>query len=225
MIRSFDFLCALLALVVLGPLLLIICMLLKLTGEGEIFYLQYRVGLGGKEFKLFKFATMLKNSPSLPGGNITKGNDSRILPLGHVLRKTKINELPQLLNILNGSMSLIGPRPMTKDNYSLYPPDVQCERAQVRPGLSGVGSIVFRNEEKLLSSVDDVKKYYSDTIAPYKAELEIWFCENRTVILHLKLILLTLISVARPSSFVLWDVFPSLPRPNNRLAADLIAKE
>lgn len=194
---------------------------LKLTGEGEILYLQKRIGTNGKEFNLFKFATMLKNSPSLPGGSITKENDPRILPLGHFLRRTKINELPQLFNVLNGSMSLIGPRPMTSDNFSLYSKKVQLEISQLRPGLSGVGSIIFRNEEKLLARVDNVEKYYAASIAPYKAELEMWFCKNRSLSLYFKLIVLTVVSVLRPGSIAPWNIFPTLPKPNDEMASQL----
>lgn len=225
MIRIFDLILSLLAIVLLAPLLLLTAIFLKLTGEGKILYLQKRIGVNGKEFKLFKFATMLQNSPSLPGGNITKENDPRILPLGHFLRKTKINELPQLLNVVYGSMSIIGPRPMTIDNFLLYPKHVQVEIRKFRPGLSGVGSIIFRNEEKILARVVCVEQYYKDSIAPYKAELEMWFCKNRSIGLYFKLIVLTVLSVMKPNSVLIWILFPTLPKPDNEMRRQLTYQE
>ena len=123
--------------------------ILRVSGEGEIFFLQNRVGRGGKDFKLYKFATMLKDSPKIGTGTISMKNDPRVLPVGKILRKTKINELPQLINVLVGDMSIIGPRPLTLKSFDLYSLDVQQAIKKVKPGLSGVGSIVFRKEEDI----------------------------------------------------------------------------
>ena len=109
--RFIDLCFSSLGLIILLPLFLAVAILLKFTGEGDIFYLQERIGLNGKTFFIIKFATMLRNSPNIGSGTITSKNDSRILPVGKILRKTKINELPQLLNVLFGDMSIIGPRP------------------------------------------------------------------------------------------------------------------
>ena len=120
MIRFFDIVFSLLGILFLGPLLIPISILLLFTGEHKVFYKQNRVGKCGKIFGLLKFATMLENSPNLPGGDITSGNDPRVLPLGKFLRKTKLNELPQLVNIILGDISLVGPRPLTPNNFSFY---------------------------------------------------------------------------------------------------------
>ena len=185
MIRILDILFSLIALIVLVPILMPIALLLKFTGEGEIFYSQKRIGKDGKTFKLLKFATMLKNSPNMQGGAITTENDPRILPIGYFLRKTKINELPQLLNVILGDMSLIGPRPMVESNFNYYNEEEKNIISSVQPGLSGLGSILFRNEEKLLDKKNDRHKFYQEQIAPYKASLEIWFVKNNSISLYL----------------------------------------
>ena len=111
--RFFDILFSGIAILILSPLFIVVILILRFTGEGEIFFLQDRIGKGGNKFKLFKFVTMIKNSPDMGTGTITIKNDPRILPFGKFLRKTKINELPQLLNIFFGDMCIIGPRPLT----------------------------------------------------------------------------------------------------------------
>ena len=153
--RFFDVFFSGLAIVVLAPLMLPIMLILRLTGEGEIFYRQARVGQDGRHFGLLKFATMLKESPNIGPGEITLKDDPRVLPFGKFLRKTKLNELPQLINIFRGDMSVIGPRPQTRRCFDAFPPEAQREIVQVRPGLSGVGSIVFRGEEELYADVYD----------------------------------------------------------------------
>ena len=112
--RVFDIFFSGIALILLLPILLPLMFILRVTGEGEIFFLQNRVGLGGRYFRIFKFATMLKDSPNIGSGTVTVKNDPRILPMGEFLRKTKLNELPQLINIFSGAMSIIGPRPQTQ---------------------------------------------------------------------------------------------------------------
>ena len=123
--RFFDIIFSIFALLVFLPIFIIIILILKFTGEGEVFFLQERIGKGGKIFKLLKFATMLKDSPNIGTGTVTMKNDSRILPVGKFLRKTKINELPQLLNILFGDMSVIGPRPLTPQTFKSYSFNIQ----------------------------------------------------------------------------------------------------
>ena len=119
-IRGLDLFFSGMALFFLAPLLLAIIVVLRMTGEGEVFFRQQRVGIGGKHFKLYKFATMLKDSPNMGTGTVTLTNDPRILPFGFVLRKTKINELPQLINVLKGDMSIVGPRPQTKRCFKVF---------------------------------------------------------------------------------------------------------
>ena len=150
MIRIFDFVISFIALVLLSPLFLIIMVILKFTGENEVFYLQKRVGKDGKEFGLLKFATMVKNSTKIGSKEITIPNDPRVLPFGKFLRKSKINELPQIWNVLNGDISIVGPRPMVPNTYRNYPKEHQKILNKVHPGLTGVGSIIFRDEEKFL---------------------------------------------------------------------------
>ncbi|MCK4440712.1 MAG: sugar transferase, partial [Sulfurovaceae bacterium] len=169
--RFFDILFSSLALIVLSPLLIIVMIILKFTGEGEIFYVQPRVGEGGKMFNLLKFATMLKDSANMGTETVTVKNDPRVLPFGAFLRKTKINELPQLINILRGDMSVIGPRPQAKRCFLAFPKDIQKSIIKVKPGLSGIGSIIFRDEETMLDNPKiDRLLFYDTVIAPYKGE-------------------------------------------------------
>jgi lipopolysaccharide/colanic/teichoic acid biosynthesis glycosyltransferase len=143
--RILDFILALLALLVLLPILLPITIGLLLTGEHYVFYFQERIGYKNKRFFIWKFATMLKNSPNMSGGVHTTREDPRILPMGTFLRKTKINELPQLINILKGDMSIIGPRPLVDKTFDPYPEHVKKSVYNSKPGLSGIGSIIFRD--------------------------------------------------------------------------------
>ena len=211
--RFFDVLFSGLALLVLAPLLMPIVIFLKMTGEGEVFYLQERIGKDGNVFKLFKFATMLKNSPSISTGTITVKNDPRILPAGKFLRKSKINELPQLLNIFLGDMSIIGPRPLTLQTFSSYPPQIQELIKQVPPGLSGIGSIIFRGEEELLADESNSVDFYEKKIAPYKGLLEKWYVENVSLKTYFAAIFVTAWVVIFPRSTLVWIIFPRLPVP------------
>lgn len=221
MIRIFDVVLSLAALIILCPLLLPIALILRFTGEGEVFYIQERIGSNEQPFGLFKFATMLKNSPQIGTGTITVRNDPRVLPVGRILRKTKINELPQLFNVLIGDMSVIGPRPLTQNHFVHYAPEMRKTIGSVRPGLSGVGSIVFRDEERLLSDKEDPKNYYRTEIAPHKALLEVWFVENRGLWLYLKCIVLTIWVVINSSSNVASAAFKDIPQPQGQLKLDL----
>lgn len=219
--RIFDIALSGLALLALSPLLLPIALFLRFTGEGEIFFLQSRVGKNGKPFALYKFATMLKNSPSIGTGTVTLKDDPRILPAGKFLRKTKINELPQLLNILNGSMSIIGPRPQTQRCFDAFPQRSQEAIVKVRPGLSGIGSIVFRDEEEMMHGHQDPNYFYDQVIMPYKGALEEWYVHNQNLYTYFMLIGLTAWVVLFPSSKAVWSVFGNLPKPGPELAAAL----
>ena len=212
--RIFDIIFSSLALFVFSPLMIPLVIILRFSGEGEIFYKQNRVGKNGASFGLLKFATMFKNSPNLGTGNITVKNDPRILPLGNFLRKTKINELPQLLNVFWGDMSMIGPRPLTQDHYDSYIPSVQEAIAIVKPGLSGIGSIVFRAEEEMLHQHADAKQFYKECISPYKGSLEVWYVKHQGLITYFLLIILTVWVVFFSKSKAVWKIFPSLPKPS-----------
>lgn len=214
--RAFDIVASGLAIVALSPLLILIILLLSVTGEGEVFYAQQRVGRGGRVFFIYKFATMLKNSPSLVGGDITVRNDPRILPFGRFLRDTKLNELPQLFNIFRGDMSVIGWRPLTPSVARLFPESHWDAIKNSPPGLSGVGSIVFRDEESLLNSGTNRKAMYASVIVPYKSALEIWYSAHQSFLLDMKLIVLTVAAVV-DSRLDLSQFLKGLPPPPEAL--------
>jgi len=215
--RICDIIFSGLALLVLAPLLIPIAIVLRLSGEGEIFYVQQRVGKYGQLFGLLKFATMLKNSPSIGTGTVTVKDDPRVLPIGKFLRKTKINELPQLVNILSGDMSVVGPRPQAQRCFDAFPKEVQELIVRVRPGLSGIGSIFFRDEESLLQGVANQIEYYDQVIAPYKGALEKWYIENESLKNYFLIIFVTAWVVFFPSSKIARRVFSGLPNPPEEL--------
>ena len=219
--RFCDILFSGLAIAALSPLLIPLIIVLLSTGEGKVFFRQERVGKGMKIFRLLKFATMLENSPNIGSGTITTKNDPRILPVGRLLRKTKINELPQLINILLGDMSIIGPRPLTKESFSFYPRQTQLSISLVRPGLSGMGSIIFRNEEEIIHTQGNPREFYSSEIAPYKGELEKWYVLRANIFIYFALIFLTAWVVVFSKSKIVWKIFKSLPKPPSSLSADL----
>lgn len=221
MIRFFDLLLSSLALVILLPLLFPIMLILKLSGEGEVFFLQERVGKHREGFKLFKFATMLKDSPSIGTGTVTMKNDPRVLPIGKFLRKTKINELPQLLNIFLGHMSVIGPRPQTPRCFEAFPPESQDIIIQVQPGLSGIGPIVFRGEENILDGQTGTLDFYDNVIGPFKAAVEAWYSDKQNLGVYFALIFLTVWVVIFPKSDLIWRIFKDLPVPPDDLKRQL----
>jgi lipopolysaccharide/colanic/teichoic acid biosynthesis glycosyltransferase len=207
---------------ILLPFMLPIMIGLKLTSEHYIFYLQPRVGKGGRPFNVLKFATMLKDSPNMQGGFITQAKDPRILPMGNFLRKTKINELPQLLNIFLGQMSFVGPRPIVQAHIDLYPEATRRQILKLTPGLTGIGSLVFRDEEGVLDRVGGDRKHNHDTvIAPYKGELELWYTQNRSLWLYFAIIFLTAWSILRPRSSGYKKVFHGLPKAPAELVSYL----
>lgn len=216
--RCFDILLSTLAISVLFVVLFPIVIVLKYTGEGEIFYVQERIGRGGSKFGLLKFATMLKNSPNMGAGDITVANDPRVLPFGQFLRKTKLNELPQLWNILLGDMSIVGPRPLVAKTYEQYSLEVKEKIKTVRPGLTGIGSIIFRDEERYLDGRDNPLDFYNKKIMPYKGELEKWFVENNSLWIYFKIIAVTAWVVIFNHSSISDKVFQGLPLLPNELA-------
>ena len=219
--RVLDIILCSLALAILAPILLIIIVILRFSGEREVFYKQVRVGKNRHDFFVLKFATMLKNSPNIGTGTITLKNDPRVLPFGRVLRKTKLNEIPQLVNVLKGDMSLIGPRPQTHRCFNAFDSQSQKVISTVRPGLSGIGSVIFRDEELILDYADDGIHFYDNIIAPYKGALEQWYVKNYGAKLYFQLIFLTIVYVINPKSTLVWTLFPNLPEPPNELSAYL----
>ena len=211
--RVLDFILSGLAVIVLSPLLVLIACILKASGEGEILYIQPRVGKNGSLFGLLKFATMLKDSPNIGSGLHTIKKDPRVLPMGHFLRKTKINELPQLFNILLGSMSIIGPRPLVDKTFEPYSDLVKNNIYKVKPGLSGIGSIVFRDEEKILTDSEmSPHECYRNIILPYKGELEIWYQDHCSLFLDFQLIFLTAWAIFFPKSLIHEKWYKDLPK-------------
>ena len=214
--RILDIILSCIALIAISPILIIAMLILRITGEREVFFLQRRIGYGGRHFNLIKFVTMLKNSPSMGAGTITTHDDPRILPLGKVLRKTKINELPQLINVLKGDMSVIGPRPQTQRCFDAYTKAVQREIIKVRPGLSGIGSIVFRNETEMMREKISVGEFYDDIIMPYKGKLEKWYVQNNSIFTYFLLIIMTVYVLFIGSPKLLYYIYSSLPKiPKN----------
>jgi lipopolysaccharide/colanic/teichoic acid biosynthesis glycosyltransferase len=215
--RIIDIFLALLALLVLLPLFIPIVVILLLTGEHKVFYLQTRVGYKNQDFKILKFATMLSNSANIGSGSITLKNDPRVLPFGSFLRKSKINELPQILNIIIGDLSIVGPRPQMRVDFEKYSEEVQRKIYNVRPGLTGIGSIVFRDEESLISAATEKENphdFYKRVIAPYKGELEMWYQEKRSLILDFQLIFITAWAIVVPETRLYEKWFHDLPKRN-----------
>jgi len=201
-----------LGLLVLSPLLVPVMIILLLTGEHYIFYGQKRVGYKNRPFRIWKFATMLKASPSLGTGSLTIRNDPRVFPFGRFLRRTKINEIPQLFNILLGDMSVVGPRPQMEVDFLKFPPHVQETIYDAVPGMTGIGSIIFRDEEKWISAHEgDRHEFYRDHIAPYKGELEIWYQEHLSFRTDFMLVFLTAWVILFPHSGFIHKIFSDLP--------------
>jgi lipopolysaccharide/colanic/teichoic acid biosynthesis glycosyltransferase len=210
--RILDFTISLIAILILLPLWLPICLILFLTGEHEVFYFQERIGYKNKPFFIWKHATMVKNSPNIGNGLHTTRNDPRVLPFGKILRKTKINELPQIINILIGDMSIVGPRPLVDKTFDPYPEHVKAVIYNVKPGLTGIGSIVFRDEEKLLSETSlPPQEFYAKHISPYKGELELWYQSHLSIYTDMILIFLTAWVILSPKSDLVNKLFKDLP--------------
>ncbi len=176
MIRVFDLLFSLFGLLLLIPIFLVIAIAVKISSKGPIFYKQERVGKLGKPFRLYKFRSMYINSDKK--GLITVGNnDSRITPVGRFLRKYKLDELPQLINVLKGSMSIVGPRPEVSKYVVLYN-DYQRRILSIKPGITDFASIYFRNENEILSNKSDPESYYINVLIPQKIRLNMIYILN-----------------------------------------------
>lgn len=206
--RSLDIVLSGLAILILSPLLIPIMIVLKLTGEHDIFYGQDRIGYHNTHFKIWKFATMLRNSPNMMGGLHTTRGDPRVLPFGRFLRKTKINELPQIFNIFLGDMSIVGPRPLVDKTFAPYSDEVKRRIYTVRPGLTGLGSVVFRDEEAILSNSKlSLEDCYAQEIAPRKGALELWYLDHFGFWTDFKLIFATAWVVVFPASRIVERLF------------------
>ena len=211
--RFFDILFSLLALILLLPIFIPVTIVLLFTGEHEVFYKQERVGYKNRIFGILKFATMLKNSPNMGSKDLTSRNDPRVLPFGRFLRRSKLNELPQLINILIGDMSFVGPRPLLKSGFDRYSEEMKANVYNVKPGLTGIGSIVFRDEELIITNSKlPPEETYRNIILPYKGALEIWYQRHQHFYTDLMLMFLTGWYVLFPKSNLVNKIFRSLPR-------------
>ena len=191
--RLFDIVFSLLGLIILAPILLIISILIKANSEGDILYKQKRIGKAGEPFYVNKFRTMVKDADK-KGKQITVGNDSRITRVGRVLRKLKLDELPQLINVLKGEMSFVGPRPEVSKYVKLYTKS-QREILNIKPGITDYASIYFSNESELLDQADDSEEFYVNKVMPYKIMLNKRYIENKSLVEDVKVICMTLLKI------------------------------
>ena len=210
--RFFDICIALFALLCTSWLLVPCMIILLCTGEHYIWYLQKRVGYKNRRFNIIKFATMLFNSPNMGTGSLTTRNDPRVLPFGKFLRKAKINELPQIFNVFNGTMSIVGPRPQMEVDFYRFPANVQEHIYDSVPGITGIGSVIFRDEEYYMSKpgVDPID-FYTKEIAPYKGALELWYLKQKNIWIDFKIIFLTAWVILFPKSRLPFKWFKNLP--------------
>ena len=191
--RAFDVVCSALGLLVLSPVLLICALLVGLTSPGGVLFRQERIGKDGVPFTIYKFRSMRRDNAGL---KITTSGDSRVTPVGKVLRRTKLDELPQLFNVLKGDMSFVGPRPEVREYTDLYDEE-QRQVLLVRPGITGLASIRFRNENELLDESDDPNRTYIEEVMPQKLALDLEYIPHASVFYDIRLILETLVTVVR----------------------------
>tara|TARA_R110000737_G_scaffold352064_1_gene396478 strand:+ start:29357 stop:30082 length:726 start_codon:yes stop_codon:yes gene_type:complete len=226
--RSLDLFLGLIGIILISPVFIIIIVILKFTGEGEIFYLQERMGLHNKPFYIYKFATMLKDSANIGNKSLTVRDDPRITSVGRILRRTKINELPQIINVIKGDMALVGPRPLLVASFKKYSLEVQNIIYKNRPGITGLGSLVFRDEERLATAYKDLGKdpmeYYKTHIYPYKGALEDWYFHNCSLIVDFKILFLTFWSIIKSDSDIVFRTFKDLPKKPESLTLEGIQK-
>ena len=189
--RVFDIICALCGLIILSPVLLLIIVLIKLTSTGPVFFRQTRVGQYEKLFQIHKFRTMIVNAEA-SGLKITVGRDPRITSIGHFLRKTKLDELPQLIDVLMGTMSLVGPRPEVPEYVQYYTNEIKAIVLNVRPGITDWASIKMIDENDILARASDPQQAYIQQILPEKLAYAVRYVQTRSLRLDVYLILLTI---------------------------------
>lgn len=192
--RIFDLFASALGLIILSPLFALIALLIRLTSPGPVFYRARRVGQGGREFTLYKFRSMVADADRR-GPGITAAGDPRVTSIGRVLRRTKLDELPQLWNVLRGDMSLVGPRPEDPRYVALYTPE-QRRVLDVRPGITSLASIEYRNEEAVLHG-PDWEQHYIHEVMPAKLAIDLRYVQRATLFTDLLIILRTLLALFR----------------------------
>jgi lipopolysaccharide/colanic/teichoic acid biosynthesis glycosyltransferase len=211
--RSIDIIVSIIGLLLLSPLFIILIPLLRFTGEKEVFYRQERIGYNNQFFKIWKFATMINNSPNLGNGDVTLRNDPRITPIGRYLRITKINELPQLFNVLKGDMTIVGPRPLMEVGFNRYSQKYQNTIYNIKPGLTGIGAIALRDEEKIMTDSDlPPHECYEKRILPYKGALEMWYQEKKSLLIDFMIIFFTVWVILFPKSNLPFFFLKDLPK-------------
>ena len=193
--RLFDIIVSFFSLLFFTPILLIVSVLVKATSIGPVFYKQVRVGKNNKDFKIFKFRTMRVDSDKF-GLLTVSGRDPRITKMGYYLRKYKLDELPQLINVFIGNMSFVGPRPEVRKYVDLYSLE-QMAVFNVKPGITDLASIEFRNENEILSKQSNPDKYYIDVIMPHKLEINLKYIKERNLIKDFKVIFMTFIAILK----------------------------
>lgn len=199
---------------------------LEIDGEHEAFYFQDRIGYMGKTVKVTKFVTMVKDSPNLGTGDITLRNDPRVLPVGKFLRKTKLNEIPQFWDVFIGTLSLVGWRPLMPRGFSDYSATVQEKIVHIKPGLTGIGSLVFRDEEGIMSRAKaegrNPRDCYRDDIMQYKGAVESWYVDHQGLLVDLKILVATALVVLLPNwtGYLKW--FHGLPTPESPMIREML---
>ena len=213
--RILDILIAIVALIILSPIFIVAIIVLALTGEHEVFYPQKRVGYKQKEFKMWKFATMVKDSEKIGNKDMTLRNDPRVTQVGRILRKTKINELPQIFNVITGEMSIVGPRPLLRVSFEMYRPEHKDKVYNSKPGITGMGPLLMRDEEKIVSDAadngHDPRDFYKNHIYPYKGKVEMWYQEHKSIKTDLLIIFLTAWVIVFPNSLLPYKIFKTVP--------------
>ena len=195
----FDQIIAFIGITTLSPVLVLLAILVRLTSSGPAFYVQERIGRNGKPFLLLKFRTMTVAKPQSDTRQITVTGDARITPLGHFLRRYKLDELPQLINVLSRRMRLVGPRPEVA-KYVAYYRDEQRRVLSVHPGITDIATLYYRNESDELAAADDPETYYIETVLPRKLRLNLQYIDSRTFLSDIRVILLTALVSVSPTS-------------------------
>lgn len=193
--RIFDFTASCLGLLLLSPFILMICCWIKMDSKGPIFFRQRRVGKDGNEFMIHKFRSMADNTENL--GQLTIGNDQRITRSGHFIRKYKLDELAQLIDVIQGTMSLVGPRPEVPKYMNLYPESIRNKILSVKPGITDLAAIEMIDENIILAKYDNPEKAYIDIIMPMKSEYYLKYVDSKSIILDIKIIFITIYKIVK----------------------------